>query len=177
VSRRWFAVPLTLAALLAGCSDETEEGGVGAKPEDAGNPPAALEPFTEPLGCESWTPAVSDGDLGSAMGYACVVGDAEVAWVHVFPPSERELHFQHLSRRSVDAGVEDVVCADGEPPSGVGPWILVGDDWATSSYHEDLVAQVADALGGDYAGGGGEGEAPPLGPPVSFQVPDFCADG
>lgn len=173
MKRCWLAAPFSIALLVAGCSDDPEEGSGGSAKDEAGQFPAFMDRFADILGCDSWAEAVSDGRLGSAVGHSCVVEQSQVAWVHTFPVSERGLHFRHFERRSP---IENVVCDDGESPPGSGPWILVGDEWAVSSYHADLVARVEDALGGEYAGGGGVGEAPPSGPPVSFQVPDVCAD-
>lgn len=177
MARARLAVPFALALFIVGCSDGGEDASDGSPDTEISDLPGQLEPFADILGCDSWTDALSDGRLGSAVGHACVVDQSQVAWVHLFPANERGLHFRHLERRSPSDYLERTACADGQPPPGTGPWILVGDDWAVSSYHEDRVARVSEGLGGEYAGGGGDGEAAPPGPPVSFQVPDPCADG
>jgi len=177
MARVWLAVPLSLVLLGAGCSGGGGEPTGSSSTEEAGDVPRSVRPFADILGCDSWSDAVSDGRLASAVGYSCVVDGSQVAWVHTFDPSDRSFLVEHFEQRSPNENLDAIACADGQPPPATGPWILVGDGWVVSSYHEDRVAQVEEALGGEYAGGGGDGEAPPAGPPASFQVPDFCADG
>lgn len=159
-------VALALGAIAGACTDSDSDG----RPEVGST--GFVEQLPRLLGCG----ALSDPEptglfiVGSTREF-CAVDGRRVAVVHRFEPEDRGRAIRRASAR-VDRQFLNP-CPDGPLPPG--PWIVVGDDWAVSSYDEPLLRRVAAELGGDFVGGGADGEPPPVGPPASFEMLNACA--
>lgn len=174
LSARW-GIALACVVALAGAGaavvvaqDDAEPAASDAPHDDGGR----LDEVANALACDSLSGPLRTEDLmGDAVRHVCTASDVDVALVHSFPPEDRASVVARVEPRLDNATA--VPCEDGQPP-GPGPWILIGDDWAVSSYEEQRVRRVEAALGGEYVGGGAVGEAAPVGPPASFEVPNAC---
>ncbi len=170
--RRWAIALVSVAVVAAGCTDAdgneaspadgstTTTSALPAQPTDADLADAAgctvLRDFGDDL------PAVDPIRGGAAAdGVACTL-DGDVVHLFVRAPIDPDAP----EGAPLDGSFENIdrLVATGSSPDCT-TWVAVGETWFALTDDEDLLARVADDLGGTVR------EILPTGPPASYSPP------
>lgn len=167
--------------LIAACSDSHPLPGEEATPSTTGGDGTAVtdhDPrvarISQVVGCDSvrGTSTGFEFDPGSAS-FVCAVDGEDLALIHLFDHRDRAGMVSGFELRIDRAALNP--CPDGTRPPG--PWIVVGYDWAASSFQRELMSALSSSLDAEFIGGGSAQDDPPVGPPASYLVPGYCIVG